>query len=200
MPKPEQEQDEPSLCPSPFDDLSSGRLGSSFCKNLFQLNMIMFSLLEHIVSCPYAMSFTAALSSGVIASGSMNKGSAQVLPSAVQSPVGSFIESHLSSSVPNNLPSPLTMASIGKQFGLNESSHSMDEIMFSNQCIPSFHPHSLPEYHDSLANGVPYNSSTTIGSMAHSVGSKVTEGINSRHIQGVRSNGHLMEHNGGGKS
>ncbi|OAY48038.1 protein MEI2-like 1 isoform X8 [Manihot esculenta] len=165
VPKPEQEQDEPSLCPSPFDDLSSGRL--------------------------------AALSSGVIASGSMNKGSAQVLPSAVQSPVGSFIESHLSSSVPNNLPSPLTMASIGKQFGLNESSHSMDEIMFSNQCIPSFHPHSLPEYHDSLANGVPYNSSTTIGSMAHSVGSKVTEGINSRHIQGVRSNGHLMEHNGG---
>ncbi|KAF2312796.1 hypothetical protein GH714_040492 [Hevea brasiliensis] len=131
--KPEQEQDELNLCPSPFDDLSAGRL--------------------------------AAFSPGVITSSCMNNGSAQVLPSAVQSPVASFIESHRSSSVPNNLPSPLTVASV--------------------------------EYHDSLANGIPYNSSTTIGGMARSVGSKVTEGINSRHIQGVGSNGHLMELNGG---
>ncbi|XP_065872486.1 protein MEI2-like 4 isoform X2 [Euphorbia lathyris] len=165
MPKTEQDQDEPNLCQSPFDDLSSGRLGT--------------------------------ISPGVIPSSCMENGSTQVLPSSIQSPMGSFIESHQSSSVPNNLLSPMTMASVGKQFGFQEPNRSMDEMMFGNQCIPNFHPHSLPEYHDSLSNGIPYNSSSPIGGMARSVGSKLTEGINSRHIQGIGSNGHLMELNGG---
>ncbi|XP_015580065.1 protein MEI2-like 4 isoform X2 [Ricinus communis] len=139
----------------------------------------------------------ATFSPGVIASSCMENGSTQVIHSAIQSPVGSFIESHRSSSVPNNLPSPVSVTSISKQFGLHEPNRSMDEMMFGNQRIPSFHPHSLPEYPDGLANGVPFNSSSSIGGMAHSVGSKVTEGISSRHIQAVSSNGHLMELNGG---
>ncbi|XP_012090584.1 protein MEI2-like 1 isoform X2 [Jatropha curcas] len=140
----------------------------------------------------------ASFSPGVIASSCVDNGSTQVFPSAIQSPVGSFVESHRSSSVPNNLPSPVTIASVGKQFGLPELKHSVDEMMFGNSCIPSFHPHSLPEHHDSLANGIPYNSPSSIGGMARSVGSKVTEGINGRHIQGIGSNGHLLELNGGG--
>ncbi|OAY30614.1 protein MEI2-like 1 isoform X4 [Manihot esculenta] len=164
VPKPEQEQEEPNLCQSPFDDSSAGRL--------------------------------AAFSPGVIASSCMDNGSTQVLPSAIQSPMGSFIESHQSSSVPNNLPSPI-VGSVGKQVGLHESNHSMDEIIFGNQCVQSLHPHSLPEYHGSLAHGIPYNSSSTVGGMAHSVGSKLSDGINSRPIQGVGSNGHLMEFGGG---
>ncbi|XP_057995409.1 protein MEI2-like 1 isoform X2 [Hevea brasiliensis] len=139
----------------------------------------------------------ATFSPGVIASSYMDNGSTQVLPSTILSPVGSFIESHQSSSVPNNLPSPVTVGSVGKQFAVHESNHSMNEIMFGNQCISSFHPHSLPEYHDSLANSIPYNSASNIGGMVRSLGSKVTEGINSRHIQGVGSNGHLMELNEG---
>ncbi|XP_050221418.1 protein MEI2-like 1 isoform X1 [Mercurialis annua] len=162
--KPEQEQDESSICQSPFDDLSSGRL--------------------------------ASFSPGVIASSCMENGSAQAMHSSIQSPVGSYIESHQSSSVPNNLPSPLSLTSVSKQFGLHEPNRTMEEMMIGNQCIPSFHPHSLPEYHDGLANGIPINSSI-IGSMAHNVGSRVTEGFNSRHIQGVGSNGHLMELGGG---
>ncbi|KAF2311637.1 hypothetical protein GH714_025431 [Hevea brasiliensis] len=55
------------------------------------------------------------------------------------------------------------------------------------------------EYHDSLANSIPYNSTSTIGGVVRSLGSKVIEGINSRHIQGVGSNGHLMELNEGNK-
>lgn len=128
----------------------------------------------------------------------MDNGSTQVLPSAIQSPMGSFIESHQSSSVPNNLPSPI-VGSVGKQVSLHESNHSMDEIIFGNQCVQSLHPHSLPEYHGSLAHGIPFNSSSTVGGMAHSVGSKLSDGINSRPIQGVGSNGHLMELGGGGK-
>ncbi|XP_031277248.1 protein MEI2-like 1 isoform X2 [Pistacia vera] len=153
----EQEQDEPNLCQSPFDDLSSG----------------------HMVS------------PGVIASSSMDTGSIQALHSALRSPASAFTESHQSSSVPNTLPSPARVASIGKTFGLHEANHSLDEMKFNNQ-HPNFHPHSLPEY-DSLANGIPYNSPGTIGN----VGQKITEGLDNRHnIRGVSSNGHLMEPSG----
>lgn len=121
----------------------------------------------------------------------MANGSSQVLHSAIPSPLGAFSELHRSSSVSNNLPSPVT-ASAAKQF-------SIDEMKFGNQCMPSIHPHSLPEYHDSFANSIPYNSPSTIRDMPGNFTSKVTEGINSLHIRGVGSNGHLMELNGGGK-
>ena len=121
----------------------------------------------------------------------MANGSSQVLHSAIPSPLGAFSELHRSSSVSNNLPSPVT-ASAAKQF-------SIDEMKFGNQCMPSIHPHSLPEYHDSFASSIPYNSPSTIRDMPGNFTSKVTEGINSLHIRGVGSNGHLMELNGGGK-
>uniref|UniRef100_A0A2P2M990 Uncharacterized protein MANES_06G126700 n=1 Tax=Rhizophora mucronata TaxID=61149 RepID=A0A2P2M990_RHIMU len=133
----------------------------------------------------------------VIASGSLENGSAQILHPGIKSPVGAFIEPHWSSSVPSNLPSPARAASVGKQFGLHEPNHTLDEINFGNQCFPSFHPHSLPEYHDGLTNGTLYKSSSTAGGMASSVGSNVSEGIDIRHIRGAGSSGHMMEFNGG---
>ncbi|XWS60194.1 hypothetical protein CRYUN_Cryun07bG0014600 [Craigia yunnanensis] len=159
----EQEQDEPNLCKSPFDELSSG----------------------HIVSL------------GVIASGGMDNGSTQVLQSVIQSPVNTFVEPHRTSSVPINLASPARVAPIGKQLSLREPNHSMDEMKFANQGVPSLHPHSFPEVHDSLANGIAFNSSSTITDMASSVGSMMAEGLDNRHIPGASSNGHLMEPNAG---
>ncbi|XP_061952311.1 protein MEI2-like 1 isoform X1 [Populus nigra] len=132
---------------------------------------------------------SATFSPGVSASSYMANGSSQVLHSAIPSQLGAFAELHRSSSVSNNLPSPVT-ASAAKQF-------SIDEMKFGNKCIPSIHPHSLPEYHDSFANTIPYNSPSTIRDMPSSFTSKVTEGINSLHIRGVGSNGHMMELNGG---
>ena len=116
--------------------------------------------------------------------------------------MSSFIENafpHRSSSVPNNLPSPVRVAPIGKQFGVCESNHSLNEIKCANQCIPGFHPHSFPEYQDSLANGVPGNSSSTIADMASNLGPRMTEGINSRQIRRMSSNIHPVELNGGGE-
>jgi hypothetical protein len=121
----------------------------------------------------------------------MENRSTQVLHSAIPSQLGAFTDLHRSSIVSINLPSPVT-ASAAKQI-------SISEMKFGNQCIPSTHPHSLPEYHDSLANTISYNSPGTIRDMPSSFTSKVAEGINSLHIQGVGSNGHLMELIGGGK-
>lgn len=136
------------------------------------------------------------VSSGVITSTCMDNGSIQVLHSATRSPAIALTESHQTSSVPNGLPSLARVGSIGKQFGHYEPNLSLDEMKFGNQ-HPSFHPHSLPEYHDSLANGLPYNSPSTIADIASSVGTKMKDGLDSRHIRGVSSNGHLMEPTGG---
>lgn len=138
--------------------------------------------------------FTAAISPGIISSGCMDNGSTQVRHSVAQSPSGTFIEPHWSSSVPSNIPSPVAVVSISKQYGLNEHHRNMDNIKFNNQCLPSFHPHSLPDYHDGLVNGIAYTPSS-IGSMACNIGSSVTE---AGHV-GVGSNGHPMELKGGGK-
>ncbi|XVF08601.1 hypothetical protein REPUB_Repub07fG0017000 [Reevesia pubescens] len=137
------------------------------------------------------------VSPGVIASGGMDNGSTQVLHSVIQSPVNTFVEPHRTSSVPINLASPARVAPIGKQLSLREPNHSVDEMKFANQGVQSFHPHSFPEYHDSLANGIPFNSSSTITDMASSVGSMMAEGLDNRHILGSSSNGHLMEPNAG---
>lgn len=116
--------------------------------------------------------------------------------------MSSYVENvfpHRSSSVPNNLPSPVRVASIGKQFGICDSNQSLNEIKFSNQCIPCFHPHSFPEYLDSSVNGSPCKTSSHIADMAVNLGPKVAEGIDSRQIIKVNSNIRTIEPNVGGK-
>lgn len=73
-----------------------------------------------------------------------------MLHSSILSPMGSFTEAHWSCNVPNNLPSPVAVAFVDKQFGHLETNHSMDEMEFDNQCIPSLCLHSFLEDHDSL--------------------------------------------------
>ncbi|XVF54783.1 hypothetical protein PTKIN_Ptkin05aG0209300 [Pterospermum kingtungense] len=132
------------------------------------------------------------VSPGVIASCCMDNGSTQVV-----APVDTFVEPHRSSSVPINLASPARVAPIGKQSSLREPNHSGEEMKFANQGVPSFHPHSFPEYHDSLAIGSPFNSSSTMTDMASSIGPMMAEGLDNRQIRGASSNGHLMEPNAG---
>ncbi|GAV60198.1 RRM_1 domain-containing protein/RRM_2 domain-containing protein [Cephalotus follicularis] len=130
------------------------------------------------------------LSSGHIAAVSLGG-----ISSTIRSPLSAFMESHQSSSVPNNLPSPARVASISKKFSLCESNQSLDEMKFSNQSILSFHPHSFPEYHDNLDDGISYNSSSPIPDMAGHASPIVTEGSDNSYIRGLSSNGQLMEIN-----
>ncbi|XP_039069382.1 protein MEI2-like 1 isoform X1 [Hibiscus syriacus] len=157
--QPDQDQDEPNLCGSPFDELSSGHIGE-------------------------------------IASGGKDNGSSQVLRSVVQSPVNTFVKPHRSSTVPINLASPARVAPIGNKISPLETNHSTDDLKYANQGVPGFHPHSFPDYHDRLANGIALNSPRTITNMASSAGS-MAEGLDNRHARGASSNGHLIEPNAG---
>ena len=134
-------------------------------------------------------------SSGVIASGgSLENGYNQRFQSASQLPLNAFTDNsffHVNSNISNTARG----TSAGKVSGVSESSNIFDAMKFAS--IPRFHPHSLPEYRDSIANGSPYNLSNTI-KMAANIGTGSTEVSDSRHIQGMNSTGNMAEFNPGG--
>lgn len=113
------------------------------------------------------------MSSGVIASGgSLENGYNQRFHSASQLPLNAFIDDTIFRSISNNTRGA--------------------------SAVPRFHPHSLPEYCDGLANGSPYNLSNTI-KMAANIGTGSAEASDGRHIQGMGSTGNLADFNAGGK-
>ncbi|KAL5717326.1 hypothetical protein ACHQM5_010350 [Ranunculus cassubicifolius] len=138
----------------------------------------------------------------VVASGSIEIGPFQELNSAVRPPINSFHENGfhdgLSSSASHSLASSMRVASAGNQSAYAELSQSFGQMKFGVQRIPSFHPHSLPEYHDSLANGLPFTSSGSIGNMSRSISSGPSEGLDMRHMHRVGASGHSRELNDSG--
>ena len=121
------------------------------------------------------------------------------VPSGIPFSVRPFLEnmSHhgISSSVPNSLPSLLSVESMGGQSGLTDSALAQGQLKFDFQGTQSLHPHSLPEYQDGLANGAPCN---PVGTMAANINPR-PERIENRQLSGANSNGLTVEHNDGGK-
>ncbi|XP_020233486.1 protein MEI2-like 1 [Cajanus cajan] len=118
----------------------------------------------------------ATVSSGVIGSGCLENGYNQRFQSTVRQPLNTFIDNafiHANSGIHNTVRGASAPSS-------------------------RFHPHSLPEYRDSLANGSPYNFSSSISNMANNIGAGATEASDGRHIQGMSSSGSIAEFNAGG--
>ncbi|KAK7318343.1 hypothetical protein RJT34_03042 [Clitoria ternatea] len=137
----------------------------------------------------------ATVSSGVIGSGSLENGYNQRFQSTMRQPLNAFIDNsffHVNSNIQNNVRGPPA----GKVPAVCESSSFVDAMKFASS--PRFHPHSLPEYRDSLANGSPYNFSNTISNMASKIGAGATEASDGRHIQGIGSTGNIAEFPAGG--
>ncbi|KAL2253830.1 protein MEI2-like 4 [Sesamum indicum] len=97
----------------------------------------------------------------------------------------------VSSSVPNGLPS-LVRVEPGNQSSIPESGHLRSHLKFEVQGTPNLHPHSLPEYHDGLANGPSFGSPSNI---AASMSSRPPDMIDSQQFRRVGSNGQSIELN-----
>ncbi|XP_061372306.1 protein MEI2-like 4 isoform X2 [Gastrolobium bilobum] len=141
------------------------------------------------------LSLGQKVSSGVIGSGCLENGYSQRFQSGMRQPLNAFIDNaffHVNSGIHNTGIG----ASAGKVSGICESSNFVDAMKFASS--PSFHPHSLPEYRDSLANGSPYNFSSTISNMTSNIGTPATEASDGVHIQGMSTTGNLAEFNVGG--
>ncbi|GAA0145932.1 RNA metabolism protein [Lithospermum erythrorhizon] len=75
----------------------------------------------------------------------------------------------ISASVPSSFPSLLTVGSTGNMGNSVDASNSLGHLKFDIRGSPSFHPHSLPEHHNGLANGSICNSPS---SMAVNIGGR----------------------------
>ncbi|XP_059656531.1 protein MEI2-like 4 [Cornus florida] len=141
--------------------------------------------------------FSGPVSQAVITSSSMDNGTNLGAHSAIQSPISPFPENTfnqgISSSVPNSLPSPVRLESVGNQSSFTESGHSHGQLKFDFHDMPNFHPHSLPEYHDGLTAGAPCNSP----GMAANISVRSLDRIENRQFCGTSSNGHSIELNEG---
>ncbi|XP_039137779.1 protein MEI2-like 4 [Dioscorea cayenensis subsp. rotundata] len=117
------------------------------------------------------------------------EGAMQSLHSAIRGPFSPFMETDLkgiSSGMHHIVSSPVRIASVGNhsnQSGPAEVTHSMGQ---QNLCSPSFHPNSLPEFHNGHAGSLPY------------INSRPGDGIENIHFMRVDSssvNSHGFEHN-----
>ncbi|KAF7123644.1 hypothetical protein RHSIM_Rhsim12G0017500 [Rhododendron simsii] len=137
--------------------------------------------------------FPGRVSHRGITSSGMDNGIIPGVYSAFQAPisplVGNMFHHGISSSVPNSLPSLVRVESLGNQSSLPEAGHSQGQPKIEFQISPNFHPHSLPEYHDVLTNGAPYNSP----GISANISVRPSERIDNRQFCRVSSNGHPLE-------
>ncbi|KAG2706426.1 hypothetical protein I3760_05G103400 [Carya illinoinensis] len=130
---------------------------------------------------------------GEIASSGMDHGTILGVHSAIQVPSIETAFNHgISSSVPNCLPSLVRLGSVGNQPGLTESAHSLAQLKFDIRGTTTFHPHSLPEYHDGLTNGIHLNSP---GTMTTNINPSPPERFDNRQLHRLNSNAHPIELN-----
>ncbi|PON54798.1 Splicing factor-like protein [Parasponia andersonii] len=123
---------------------------------------------------------------GAIISSAMDSGTTIAVQSSTQTPSLETAFHHgISSSVPNSLSSLVRIESLGNQSGLLESNHSPGPLKFDIHGTSAFHPHSLPEYYDGLANGIHCNSP---GSLSSGINPRAPERIDNRQFSRVNSN------------
>ncbi|KAF6156722.1 hypothetical protein GIB67_010994 [Kingdonia uniflora] len=120
--------------------------------------------------------------------------------SVVGVPSSPFLENEfhhaLSPSIPQSLPSPSIVGSSMNQTGLSEPKYALGQMEFGFQRMPSYHPHSLPDFHhNGLASSLPFSSPGTITSGAVNIRPIPLEGTDNRHLHRVGSNGHSFDVN-----
>uniref|UniRef100_A0A0E0K0C9 RRM domain-containing protein n=1 Tax=Oryza punctata TaxID=4537 RepID=A0A0E0K0C9_ORYPU len=132
-------------------------------------------------------------------------GSIQGIHSGLQTSISQFRETSfpgLSSTIPQSLSTPIGISSgatHSNQAALGEISQSLGRMNghmnYSFQGMSALHPHSLPEVHNGVNNGVPYN----LNSMTQAVNgtnSRTAEAVDNRHLHKVGSgnlNGHSFD-------
>ncbi|OIW21367.1 hypothetical protein TanjilG_02424 [Lupinus angustifolius] len=164
----------PRLMQPSHNGQDEGALGQSITENL-------------------SLTHKAKVSSGVLGSGCLGNGYNQGFQSAMRQNLNAFVDNAFFQSN-STIHNTVGGTSAAKLSGFRESSNIADAMKFASS--PRFHPHSSPEYYGSLANGSPYNFSSTISNMGRNIGTATTAASDGRHIRGMGS----AEYNAGGPS
>ncbi|XP_064942689.1 protein MEI2-like 4 isoform X4 [Musa acuminata AAA Group] len=143
---------------------------------------------------------------GAITPNGLENGGIQSLHAAVCTTNNPFMETThhgISSSVPQNLSSAVRVASVGShsnQAAHADLSNSLNQMNFGFQGMPSFHPHSLPDFQNGVTSGLPYKSSNPVSAMGTKINSRPAEGTDNRHLHKVDSgsfNSHYFDNSEG---
>ncbi|ESW11316.1 hypothetical protein PHAVU_008G019500 [Phaseolus vulgaris] len=128
---------------------------------------------------------------GISKSGKMDGGRILgVEPASCTPSVKTACVQGVSSSVPNFLPSLARVKSFDNRCEITEHD-SPGQLNFDVQDASAFHPHSLPEFHDGLANNV----HRIPPEVASNINLKTQERIENMQFCPVNSNGRFMEFN-----
>ncbi|XP_024023713.1 protein MEI2-like 4 [Morus notabilis] len=158
------------------------RLGQQFPNDLEQDECSLH--LQHS-SPPINSTAGFSVQHGAITSSGVDNGTVISAHSTIHTPrLETAFHHGISSSVPNSLSSLVRIESLGNQSTLTESNHSPGPLKFDIHGTSAFHPHSLPEFYDGLANGVHSNSPSTLST---SVNPRPPERIDSRQFCRVNS-------------
>lgn len=134
--------------------------------------------------------FSGSLLHGKIASSNLESEPSLATRSGARNIIGPFGESTIhhgvSSSVPSGLSSLLRGDSARNHSLLSESACSRSQMKYDFGGMPMLHPHSLPDYHDGLANGAPCNSPGNM--LGGSIGSLPLERVESTHLDRISMN------------
>ncbi|KAL8038077.1 hypothetical protein ABFX02_11G080200 [Erythranthe guttata] len=148
-------------------------------------------LQQHNTSNNMPIGFSGSLPLGGIAPGTDN-GKIPHL-SANGGSINPMLDDMLhSSSVPNSLPSLVRAEPVNQSSTISETGHLRNHLKFELHGSPNLHPHSLPEYHDGLANGHPFGSPSN---MSANIISRQQEMIDGQQFRRVSSNAQSIELN-----
>ncbi|XP_020699852.1 protein MEI2-like 4 isoform X1 [Dendrobium catenatum] len=160
--------------------------GSTICMNGSSPSNSMLEIGAQSRTIGYGANISVGLDSGSIQS------------SALQTLISPFMESKfpgISSTVPRSMSSPIRVTMVGNhssQSNLDDLSHSLGQMNFGFQNIPTFHPHSLPEFHNGPISSIPYNTIRAVPSMGTNINSRIADGIDTQ--QNRQGPGHINSH------
>lgn len=150
------------------------------------------------------LAFSGCVSLGTIAPNGLENGSLNGQLSTACAPINPFTEitSHaISSAVSHNL-STMRFESIGCRY--NQASHahhnhSLNQFNLGaqGQGAPCLHPHSLPEFHNGIANGIPCESPNLMSALSLNVNLRSAEETENKFLQNVGSGSLDNQYNSG---
>ncbi|KAG6426688.1 hypothetical protein SASPL_110915 [Salvia splendens] len=140
-------------------------------------------LLQHSPSNNLSSGFSGSLSLGGTFSGTENgiHGPLSTNGGHIGPLLDDVLQHGVSSSVPNSLPSLIRVES-GNQSNIVESGHLRNHPKFELQSQSNLHPHSLPEYHDGVANGPLFGSPSNIAANVNIRPPEISDGQQFRRI------------------
>jgi hypothetical protein len=185
------------------------RLSQHMSSELCQEEFGVCKLGSPSTSSPPIASFGSTNLATITSTGHEN-GSIQGMHSGLQTSISQFRETSfpgLSSTIPQSLSTPIGISSgatHSNQAALGEISQSLGRMNghmnYSFQGMSALHPHSLPEVHNGVNNGVPYNLNS-MAQVVNGTNSRTAEAVDNRHLHKVGSgnlNGHSFDRAEGG--